>query len=103
MKYFASISQKFEPLDIEQLPLGVQMKLKEEVNSCDIPTIYPYQIYDKMKRCKKTKSAVPGELLFYSIILPKQAAGPRPGRRNMEQYIILKSGILEINSFNIAL
>ena len=62
LKYFSSISQKFEPLNIEKLPLDVQRKLNEEVNSCDIPAIQPYQIYDKMKGCKKTKSAVPGEL-----------------------------------------
>ena len=62
LKYFSSISQKFGPLNIEKLPLDVQRKLNEEVNSCDIPAIQPYQIYEKMKGCKKTKSAVPGEL-----------------------------------------
>ena len=62
LKYFASISQKYEPLRIDNLPPAVQIKLEEEVNSCDIPTIYPYQIYEKMKQCKKTKSAVPGEV-----------------------------------------
>ena len=62
LKYFADISQQYQPLIITNLPNEVQLKLQEEVNMCDIPLIQPYQIYEKMKCCKKTKSAVPGEL-----------------------------------------
>ena len=62
LKYFSQISQEYEPLIVENLPNEVQTKLKEEVNSCNLPYIQPYQIYEKMKGCKKTKSVVPGEL-----------------------------------------
>ena len=62
LKYFSEISQQYLPFDIERLPGHVQDILRQEVNSIDIPVIQPFQVYEIMKKCKKTKSAVPGEL-----------------------------------------
>jgi hypothetical protein len=62
LKYFANISQKFQPLELARLPLGVRNKLSMAVNQQDIPVIEAYQVYEKMRTCKKTKSAVPGEM-----------------------------------------
>ena len=46
-----------------ELPQNIQEKLfTENIQVQDIPNIEAFQIYEKMKRCKKTKSAVPGEL-----------------------------------------
>ena len=44
------------------MPEHVQNILNEEVNLVDIPIIQPFQVYEKMRKCKKTKSAVPGEM-----------------------------------------
>ena len=63
LTYFASISQQYLPLDVNKLPQNIQMKLLEEnIQAVDIPNIEAFQIFEKMRRCKKTKSAVPGEL-----------------------------------------
>ena len=62
LKYFSNISQKYEPIDVEKLPQEVQNKLNMEVNQSKIPVIQAYQVYNKMRKCKKTKSSVPGKL-----------------------------------------
>ena len=60
--YFSAISQEYQPLDIQQLPERVRQKLSAEVNTCDIPIIQEYQVWNMMKSGKKTNSTVPGEL-----------------------------------------
>ena len=62
LKYFSAISQEYLPFDILRLPEDVQSKLRQDVNSVDIPIIQPFQVFEKWKKCKKTKSSVPGEL-----------------------------------------
>ena len=62
LKYFASISQAYQPLDLERLPQGIQDKLNLVTNQNEIPLIEPFQVFEKMRKCKKTKSAVPGEI-----------------------------------------
>ena len=62
LQYFSNISQQYEALDISKLPVEVQNKLSEEINPRDIPRIEPFQVFEKMRKCKKTKSAVPGEM-----------------------------------------
>ena len=62
VEYFSAISQEYEPIAIERLPEHVQIKLKEEVNRLEIPHIEAWQVWENMKRSKKTKSAVPGKL-----------------------------------------
>ena len=62
LKYFASISQEYQPLGQERLTQTVQYKLNQIPNPNEIPLIEPYQVYEKMRKCKKTKSAVPGEI-----------------------------------------
>ena len=44
LKYFANISQKFQPLELARLPLGVRNKLSMAVNQQDIPVIEAYQV-----------------------------------------------------------
>ena len=60
--YFSSISQQYEPLSVQNLPESVRAVMERPVNTCDIPQIEEWQVWDVMKSGKKTKSAVPGEL-----------------------------------------
>ena len=62
VEYFSAISQEYEPIAIDRLPDRVQVKLKEAVNPHEIPHIEAWHVWENMKRSKKTKSAVPGEL-----------------------------------------
>ena len=56
------ISQEFLPLDVSTLPNDVKDKLIGPINPSDIPKITPFDVYEKIKRSKKTKSQVPGDL-----------------------------------------
>ena len=60
-KHFAEISQTFEPLDVHKLPEQVKNAIinsKDEVK----PTIREFQVYSKLKKTKKPKSSVPGDI-----------------------------------------
>lgn len=62
LKYFSSISQQYLPLDVAKLSQHIQEKLgPENIQIKDIPYIEAHHIHEKMKKCKTTKSAVPGE------------------------------------------
>ena len=61
-EYFSAISQEYEPIAMNLLPERVQTKMREVVNLTDIPHIEAWQVWENMKKSKKTKSVVPGEL-----------------------------------------
>ena len=44
------------------MPTRVRDKLQGEINSCDIPTIEAFQVWEKMRTSKKTKSSMTNEL-----------------------------------------
>ena len=60
--YFSAISQQYSPLHVHNLPKSARDILEAPVNTCDIPVIEPYQVWEMMKAGRKTKSSVPGEL-----------------------------------------
>ena len=60
---FARISQEFPPLSLQLLPENVQSKITEPFNLEDVPGIPDHVVYEKIKRSKKTRSSVPGDLL----------------------------------------
>jgi hypothetical protein len=60
--YFSKISQEYLPLDINRLSESVRNKLQAPVNIREIPKIEAYQVWETMKKGRKTKSSVPGEL-----------------------------------------
>ena len=57
--HFASISQEFLPLDVNNLPSHVQTKLKCRDSA---PVISEYEIYHKILSAKKPRSGVPNDL-----------------------------------------
>ena len=61
-EYFSAISQEYSPLNIQRLPECVRTALEAPVNTCDIPRIEAYEVWEMMKTGRKTKSSVPGEL-----------------------------------------
>ena len=60
--HFAQISQEFPPLNLNLLPDSVKVKVQEPTNPEDLPDIPDYEVYDKIKRSKKPRSSVPGDL-----------------------------------------
>ena len=61
-KYFSTISQEFPPININLLPKRVQDKLLVPDKMKDAPSIETYQVYERIKSAKKTKSCVPGDI-----------------------------------------
>ena len=61
-KHFAAISQEFLPLNYNLLPPDVQAKLNQKVTKIDLPTLEDYDVYEKIKKTKKPRSSVPGDL-----------------------------------------
>ena len=59
LKYFTDISKEYEPLEVCRLPVRVKVKLLER--SQNVPTIEDYQVFDVIKKSKKS-GAVPGDL-----------------------------------------
>ena len=60
--YFSQISQEFPPLNFDLLPNNVKSKLSNPSNQEEIPQLSDYQIYEQIKKSKKPKSSVPGDL-----------------------------------------
>ena len=59
VQYFSAISQEFTPIEEDTLPERVELRLNNE--SCEHPQILEHEIYENMKRAKKTDS-VPGDI-----------------------------------------
>ena len=60
-QHFANISQEFTPLDISLLPSHVQASIKQPMID-QMPQLQDYDVYQKIKKTKKPKSSVPGDL-----------------------------------------
>ena len=60
--YFSAISQQYAPLNLQNLPESVKTVIEAPINTCDIPIIEAWEVWETMKKGKKTKSSVPGEL-----------------------------------------
>ena len=58
-QHFASISSEYSPLDIRRLPERARLRLRDETKP---PLITEYECYLKIKRAKKPRSVIPGDL-----------------------------------------
>ena len=61
-QHFASISQEFLPLNYNLLPPDVQIKLDQFISESELPEIQDHDVYLKIKKTKKPRSSVPGDL-----------------------------------------
>ena len=60
LDFFASISQEYPPLNEELLPDRVKNVLNAQCSN--IPVIADWQVFEAIKKTKKPKSGVPGDL-----------------------------------------
>ena len=60
--HFSQISQEFVPLNISNLPARVKDKLDSQDEGIKINIIEQYEVHEKIKHAKKTKSSVPGDI-----------------------------------------
>lgn len=60
--HFSKISQEYPPLNVANLPPHVQNKLKQPINPSEIPQLSIREVYEKIRKAKKPKSAVPGDI-----------------------------------------
>ena len=62
-KHFSQISQQCPPLDIQKLPQHVKDKMtKNNQLFGRKPHIEEYEVHDKIRKAKKPKSGIPGDL-----------------------------------------
>ena len=61
-QHFSNISQEFPPLTLQSLPDDVISKIHQPVELQDLPVISDHTVYEKIKRSKKPRSSVPGDL-----------------------------------------
>ena len=61
-EHFAKISQEFPPLRITLLPDKVKEKVTAPINPSDLPDISDYEMYRQIRKSKKPRSQVPGDL-----------------------------------------
>ena len=63
--FFAKISQEYSPLDFKNLPNKIREHLSADTSNIfadTVPVISDFQVNLKMKRAKKTNSAVKGDI-----------------------------------------
>ena len=61
-QHFANISQEFTPLNFNLLPPDVQGKINLPTSEFNVPEIQDHDVFQKIKKAKKPKSSVPGDL-----------------------------------------
>ena len=59
--YFSSISQEFEPICVDKLPLRVKNILSSS-SSQSKPVLEEWQVYARIKKSKKPNSTIPGDI-----------------------------------------
>ena len=74
-EHFSMISQQYPPLDVSTLPQRIRSKLKSRLKA-KFPYLSKYKVENMIKKAKKTKSGIPGELpkILYSEFAPELAA-----------------------------
>ena len=60
--HFSKISQEYPPININSLPEQVQLKLSSRLDEMNIPILDELDVYRKIKKTKKPKAGVPGDL-----------------------------------------
>ena len=60
--HFSNISQEYDALSYDLLPPDVQAKIDEPVNIEDVPDISDHDVFEKIRKSKKPKSSVPGDI-----------------------------------------
>ena len=60
-EHFSSISQEYPALNVQTLPQNVQNKLQSRL-SAHVPYVSKYQVENMIRKAKKTKSGVPGDI-----------------------------------------
>ena len=61
-EHFSKISQEFSPLNVNLLPDSVQAKIRATNSQDGIPEILDYAVYERIRKTKKPRSSVPGDL-----------------------------------------
>ena len=59
--HFSAISQEYEPLDMDNLPLEIKKKISE-IKETDIPQLSELQVYHKILSTKKPNSSLPMDI-----------------------------------------
>ena len=61
-QHFANISQEFLTLNYNLLPADVREKLDKPVSDSELPELPDHDVYLKIRKSKKPKSSVPGDV-----------------------------------------
>ena len=61
-EHFAQISQEYPAINQDNLPQNVQLKLSSRLDEMNIPNLDELAVYQKIKKAKKPKAGVPGDL-----------------------------------------
>ena len=61
-QHFAKISQEFPPIQATLLPDEVKRKVAAPISASDLPEISDYEVYREIRKSKKPRSQVPGDL-----------------------------------------
>ena len=61
-QHFANISQEFLPLNYSLLPTDVQAKVDLPISESEMPQLPDHDVYTKIRKSKKPRSSVPGDL-----------------------------------------
>ena len=60
--HFARISQEYPAFNIDNLPPEVQLKLNSRLDEMNFPVVDDLDVYNMIKKTKKSKAEVPGDL-----------------------------------------
>ena len=60
--FFSSISQEFDPIDVDKFSLFIKEELDKGRNKIDVPSLLEHEVYAKIMKAKKPHSMVPGDI-----------------------------------------
>ena len=59
---FSSISQEFDPIDVDKFPIFIKKELDIGRNMAEVPSLLEHEVYEKILKAKKPHSMVPEDL-----------------------------------------
>ena len=60
--YFSTISQQFDPIDVNKFSPAIKEELEKGRHEPDVPILTEHEVYDKIRKAKKPHSMVPGDI-----------------------------------------
>ena len=60
--FFSSISQEFEPINVDRFPPKIRLELEKGRTDENVPILFEHEVHKNIMKAKKPHSTVPGDV-----------------------------------------